>query len=494
VAFNLHLISQMNGRFTQALRVLLALAIACCFVAATKKKSSKKKPSSTKSATPAAAKASSTPSPSAAAKPTPTPAGDWKIVKVGLRDYLSLDNVAKFYGLPTGVAPEPVAQGKRLHLLNEKGEIIAWLDNREIAINGVRNWLCFPIVSGPNGEFLVSRVDLAKTIEPQMRPQMIGNLGKFQTVVLDPGHGAWDKGATSPYGAEKDYTLDVAKQLKPMLEAKGLKVVMTRDSDVFIPLEERARIANNTPNCIFVSIHFNATDMNPAATGFEIYSLTPRGAPSTQDDALALHFLNMQAGSPVDAPSLALSMSVYHSVLGHLPEFDRGIKRARFAVLRLTRVPAILVEGGFLTERGESRLIATPEWRGKLAQAISIGVENYKALVDKRQKPTLLADYRRQNGGSEVAARDLTQPPKDLATPPSSLHASINPTAMGTPSAQTTQPVLGQPEAGEASPPPAAAAQPTPSPTPVAAPSLMPSSTPAVMPAPSESPTPFVEP
>lgn len=335
-------------------------------------------------------------------------ASDWQVIKVGSRDYLTMDNIAKFYGLPANV--EPI--GKKLRLDNGRNEIEVMLESREAIINGVRNWLCFPVV-GKDGKFLLSRIDLAKTVEPQFRPQMISNLGKIQTVVLDAGHGGHDKGALSSYGCEKDYTLDVARQLKPLLEGKGLKVIMTRDSDVFIPLEVRAQIANATRDSIFVSIHFNATDTNAAAAGFEIYSLTPRGAPSTQDDALALHFLNMQAGSPVDAPSLALSTSVYHSVVGHIPEFDRGIKRARFAVLRLTRIPAILVEGGFLTERGESRLIANSTWRAKLAQSISVGVENYKALVEKRQRPMLLADYRRQLEG-QLVARDATKPPPEL--------------------------------------------------------------------------------
>jgi len=105
----------------------------------------------------------------------------------------------------------------------------------------------------------------------------------------------------------------------------------------------------------------------------------------------------MQPGSEVDTQSVALSACIYHSLLGHIPEFDRGIKRARFAVLRLTKVPAVLVEGGFLTERGESQLIATKEWRSKLAHAIGVGIESYGALGIKKKPPMLVADYRRQS-------------------------------------------------------------------------------------------------
>ncbi|MBA3544485.1 MAG: N-acetylmuramoyl-L-alanine amidase [Chthoniobacterales bacterium] len=337
-------------------------------------------------------------------------APDWKIVKISGREYLTADNIAAFYGLPTGAKPIE----NRLRIDNGNSSLEFQLGSREVMINGVRNWLCFPVTE-KDGEYLVSRVDLAKTLEPQLRPQMIPNLGQFKTVVVDAGHGGSDKGAISSYGYEKDFALDVARNIKPLLEAKGLNVKMTRDSDIFVPLELRARIANATKDSIFVSIHFNATNSNPSANGFEIFSLTPRGAPSTDDDALALRFMNMEAGSPVDAPSLALSMSVYHSVVGHFSEFDRGIKRARFAVLRLTRIPAILVEGGFLTERGESRMIAKSAWRAKLAQSIATGIVNYKGLVDNKAKPMMVADYRRQFEG-QLVLKDASAPAKPEAS------------------------------------------------------------------------------
>ncbi len=171
---------------------------------------------------------------------------------------------------------------------------------------------------------------------------------------------------------------------------------MTREGDYFVPLEVRARVANAARNSIFVSIHFNGTNDDPNATGFEIFSFTPRGAPSTSDSAVSSSSFNMQPGSTVDAQSTALSACIYHSLVGHIPEYDRGIKRARFAVLRLTKVPAVLIEGGFLTERGESRLISNKDWRGKLAAAIGVGIESYRALGVKKQPPMLVADYRRQ--------------------------------------------------------------------------------------------------
>src|SRR6266404_4024678 len=224
------------------------------------------------------------------ATPSPTPNQDWQVIKVGPRDYLSVDNIAKFYGLIGNVD----STLKTVVLNNGRNMLQVTLDSREVIVNGIRNWFCFPVIAHEN-KFLVSRIDLAKTIEPQHRPQMIQRSGKIQTIVLDPGHGGVDKGA--------------------------------------------------------------ATSSNPNATGFEIFSLTPRGAPSTNDDALSLHFVNMQAGSPMEAQSFELAAAVYHSMLGHVQEFDRGIKRARFAVLRRTNVPSILVEGGFLSETGDSKRI-----------------------------------------------------------------------------------------------------------------------------------------
>ena len=322
---------------------------------------------------------------------------EWQVIKVNGHDYLSVDNISKFYGLPAEVVPS----GAKIQSETADHPLEFVSGSREAMINGARSWLCFPVIE-QDGKSLVSRTDLAKTIEPLVRPHRVADVGKVQTVVLDPGHGGHDKGQVSRYGAEKDFALDVARKLRPILQAKGFRVIMTREGDYFVPLEVRAKIANSARNSIFVSIHFNATNDDPNATGFEIFSFTPRGAPSTSDGNVNSNSFNTQPGSSVDAQSMALSACIYHSLLGHLPEYDRGIKRARFAVLRLTKVPAVLIEGGFLTERGESKLISNKDWRAKLAGAIGIGIENYQALPVKKQPPMIVADYRRQTKSAPV--------------------------------------------------------------------------------------------
>jgi len=358
-------------------------------------------------------------------------ADDWQLIKVNGRDYLTVDNISKFYGLPADVA----RSGAQIKLETVKNPLEFIGGSRETVINGARSWLCFPVLE-KDGKFLVSRTDVAKTIDPLLRPHRVANSDKVRTVVLDPGHGGYDKGAMCRYGSEKNFALDVARQLRPLLQAKGFRVIMTREGDYFVPLEVRARIANAARDSIFVSIHFNATDRDPSATGFEIFSFTPRGAPSTSDNWVTSNSASVQAGSKVDAQSMALSACIYHSLLGHIPEFDRGIKRARFAVLRLTEVPAVLVEGGFLTERGESRLIAKKDWRGRLAQAISVGIENYRALAVKNKPPMLVADYRRQ--GQSVPDEPVEPVPQEMDA---SLVELIGESAFPSPTPASTPPL-----------------------------------------------------
>lgn len=327
-------------------------------------------------------------------------AEDWKLYRHNGHDYVSLDNIASFYGLSPAAVTFPgmasrgvTPAGNRTGLANGNAEIGLRPGSREVSINGVRQWLSFPATE-EEGKLLISRIDLAKTIEPMLRPQRIANLTRVETVILDPGHGGHDLGATNRLGREKEYTLDVCRRVKPLLEARGLRVVLTRARDVFIPLSQRPKLANETPNSIFVSVHFNSGSSR--AHGFEIFAITPRGAPSTGNDAVRPRDYREEPGNAVDVPSAALAASVYHSILGHLPRMDRGLKRARFAVIRLATVPSILIEGGFLTNPEEAKAIATPEWRQNLAKSIAAGILGFKGLSELKRPPELMADYRRE--------------------------------------------------------------------------------------------------
>jgi len=353
----------------------------------------------------------------------------WTIYQFDGREYVSLDEVAAFYGFPkpppvsAAAKPPPATPGappasparSRASVATEFGLALRdivdpdakpiALDSgamqleitpgtREARINGVKQWLAFP-VHQEGDKILISRLDLSKVIEPRLRPELIGGFQPVTTVVLDPGHGGHDNGAPSRYGYEKDFALDVALRARKLLEALHYKVVMTRTTDVFIPLEQRPAPANHLPGSIFISIHFNSSSSNLEARGFEIFSMAPRGVPATNDALPRERDLRTEPGNNSELQSSALDGSVYNSLLGQVPMEDRGLKYARFAVLRLCSAPAVLVECGFMSNNAESALVGTGIWRQHVAEALADGVENYKLLCEKKQRPKVLADYRR---------------------------------------------------------------------------------------------------
>jgi len=334
----------------------------------------------------------------------PFSAEAWEIKSYGGRDHVPLDEIATFYDL--GEETSPDAKTKRLK--GSGRQLLATINSRELEINGLKHWLAFPILED-SGRLYISRLDLGKTLEPALRPTLISNFPKVTTVVLDPGHGGKDIGARSPYECEKNFSLDVARRVRNSLQKTGLRVILTRNTDSFIELADRANVANRLKNVIFVSLHFNAADTNPAANGFEIFCVTPRGAPSTAYEQTRMRDMLEENGNDHDLHSFALANAIYHTLHGKMEMSDRGVKRARFAVLRLAGVPSVLVEGGFLTNAGDARRVASQQWRDTYAAAISQGILEYKKLTDLRVAPREVADYR--NPGSTPAPVAATTRP-----------------------------------------------------------------------------------
>ena len=174
------------------------------------------------------------------------------------------------------------------------------------------------------------------------------------TVVIDAGHGGHDRGGIPGQSvAEKDMTLDVAQRLRNVLAASGYRVVMTRDSDVFVPLGTRVAIANSYRNAIFVCIHFNATK-RAGASGIETYFYS--------------------------RDSLPLASAIHYFVTGGAPSANRGVRRRGYYVLRRTSVPAVLVECGFLTNPTEAAYAQSASYRQKLAEEIAAGVRGRNSV------------------------------------------------------------------------------------------------------------------
>ena len=175
------------------------------------------------------------------------------------------------------------------------------------------------------------------------------------TVVIDAGHGGFDRGGIAGQRVdEKTMNLDVALRLRSVLQSSGYRVVMTRDSDVFIPLGTRVAIANSYRDAIFVCIHFNATPRR-SASGIETY------------------FYSSQ--------SLPLASAIHYYVAGGAPSANRGVRRRGFFVLRRTRIPSVLVECGFLTNPNEAQYAQNSSYRQKLAMEIAHGIQNRESVA-----------------------------------------------------------------------------------------------------------------
>ena len=185
-----------------------------------------------------------------------------------------------------------------------------------------------------------------------------GDNSGLPTVVIDAGHGGHDRGGIPGQRiAEKDMNLDVAQRLRNVLAANGYRVVMTRDSDVFVPLPTRVAIANSYRNAIFVCVHFNSTQRRGAA-GIETYFY--------------------------GRDSLPLASAVHYYVAGGAPSSNRGVRRRGYYVLRKTNVPAVLVECGFLTNPTEASYAQTASYRQKLADEIAAGVRGRNSVSSAR--------------------------------------------------------------------------------------------------------------
>ena len=225
-------------------------------------------------------------------------------------------------------------------------------------------------------------------MQPGMRPLVIS---------IDAGHGGQDPGAIGPSGnREKNVTLAIARELARQINATpGMKAHLTRDADVFIPLNRRAVLARNAKADIFVSIHADAAE-NRSATGSSVYVMSTRGASSQRarwlaDKENAADLIGgvklADTGDTLKSVLLDLTQSgqmkassdAANHVLGSLGSVGktRRVEHANFAVLRTSDVPAMLVETGFISNHSEEALLASPDYQRRLAAAVLDGISDY---------------------------------------------------------------------------------------------------------------------
>ena len=225
-----------------------------------------------------------------------------------------------------------------------------------------------------NGELFVHALDLRKNIEPLLRGYT--PLTKAdRLIVIDPGHGGANPGTRSAADGrlEKEFTLDWALRLAPLLRANGWRVWLTRTNDSDVALADRVAAAEQQQADLFLSLHFNSAGGNgrdPA--GLETYCLTPTGMTSSltrgYEDDVAAAFPNNR----FDEANLMYAVRLHAALLKVNGHADRGLRRARFlSVLQGQNRPAVLLEGGYLSTPAEARRIADPAFRQRLAEAVA---------------------------------------------------------------------------------------------------------------------------
>lgn len=282
-----------------------------------------------------------------------------------------------------GFRAEWVERGKVLRFQSKTRRIDLTADKRDVAFDGMRVLMGDPAVFRGNTLYL-SRIDAEKLFLPVLNPAAVGTPAPaLRVIVIDAGHGGNDTGTQNKplkYD-EKVFTLDVANRLKALLAKDGYKIVMTRTDDRFIALADRAEMANKAGADLFISIHFNAVGGAPAVRGSETYAMTPQHQRSTGSAKADPSDQVANPGNANDPWNTLLAYHVHTQILGHLGSDDRGLKRARFAVLRLVKSPAVLVEAGYISNDGEAKKIATAAYRQSIAEAVADGVRGYAKAI-----------------------------------------------------------------------------------------------------------------
>lgn len=275
------------------------------------------------------------------------------------------------------------ANRRQLSLVDPQTTLVLERDQREADLNGMRVFLGAPTI-WREGELAVSQIDFDRLLLPVVRPlSLAGPIPGLTVIALDPGHGGRDTGKVNAAQKvlEKEMTLDTARRLKLLLEDQGYVVVLTRSDDRFVELAERPEIAARERADLFISLHFNAVEAEAnRVTGVEVYTMTPQyqlSADRRLDDQVPV----FNPGNAMDPWNALLGYNLHRELLSSLKVPDRGLKRGRYAVLRLARCPAVLIEAGFLSHDGEARRIGTAQHRQDIAAAIAAGVRTYATTV-----------------------------------------------------------------------------------------------------------------
>ena len=285
---------------------------------------------------------------------------------------------ARDWAEATGLSFAWVTPQKTVKLASTKLTLVLTHDSKVAAVNGVNVWLSYP-ARVQNGRLYVSLVDLKTALAPLVSP--VRSKSRVTLVAIDAGHGGRDRGFNSGSRFEKTFTFLLAQELRNQLTRAGIKSMLVRSTDEFVELSDRAARAGARRADLLVSLHYNSAGDGADAQGAETYVMTPVGARSTNAQGNGANN-GPSPGNLRNDASVMLGYLVQRSLVRNLAMEDRGVRRARFEVLREAQMPAVLVEGGFMSHPREGQRINDPVFRRKQAKAIADAIVSYKTMMD----------------------------------------------------------------------------------------------------------------
>lgn len=262
--------------------------------------------------------------------------------------------------------------------------IVVRANSRRIEHDGVGVYLN-GAVSHEANSWTIDKVDWTEGVGfPWVSIPPAKSKRKTDVVLLDPGHGGADSGAISHRSVEEArVNMDVARRVGKLLAGRGVSVRYTRDGNKTLSLEDRIEINRKIRPNAFVAIHVNATD-NAAVSGIETFVMAAPGYSSTaggREDAKTYD------GNRNGILNVRLAYAIQENLLAYTGADDRGVKRARFAVIKNSPVPGVLVEMGFLTNSGEESLLISRVYRDRIAAGIARGILSYLTTLRKPPPP-----------------------------------------------------------------------------------------------------------
>ncbi len=296
---------------------------------------------------------------------------------------LGLNEVMASYGFGT-----PSEYGKSAVYRSRTATVIFEADSRRVVVNGLSVYLNRSVLKGV-GNWVISPVDAVDTIGAMLLPSRALRKESYALVVLDPGHGGTDPGASGGVSREeKRYTLDIAKRVRARLRDNLVRVMMTRERDQAMTLDERCWRSDRYGADVFVSIHLNAS-RDRSTSGVETYIVPAPGYPTTAEaerHVVASRTRNCP-GNKHDGANAVLAQYLHKGLVAHTGAADRGIRRARFYVIRNANSTAALVECGFLSNSREMSKIDDAAYRDRIAEGIARGILTYLSRVRTQHLP-----------------------------------------------------------------------------------------------------------